>query len=88
VGSPLSNRYSNCNSDNAPGAKFCGNCGRALSKDVAAEGGEPTAAEAIGGVRVAPERPAGDPLEAERKMVMALVRRHQRLDGDEEDLDP
>jgi hypothetical protein len=55
---------------------------------VAAEGGEPTAAEAIGGVRVAPERPAGDPLEAERKMVMALVRRHQRLDGDEEDLDP
>src|SRR5713226_6211396 len=72
-GSPLSNRCSNCNSDNAPGAKFCADCGSALNGDVAAQGGgKRFAAEAVGGVRVAPERPAGDPLDGERKTVTAL----------------
>jgi len=55
-GSPLSNRCSNCNSDDAPGVNFCADCGSALNKDVAAEGGKPSAAEAAGGVRAASER--------------------------------
>ena len=57
-GSPLSNRCSNCNADNAPGAKFCADCGSALGTDVVAEGGKPSAAEADGGVRIAPDVPA------------------------------
>src|ERR1700693_5795547 len=72
-GSPLSNRCSNCDSDNAPGAKFCADCGSALNGDVAGQGGgKGSAVEAVGGVRVAPERPAGDPLDGERKTVTAL----------------
>ena len=71
-GSPLSNSCFNCNSYNAPGAKFCANCGSALSKDVAAEGGKPYPAEAIGGIHIAPERHPSEAIEGERKTVTAL----------------
>jgi len=71
-GSPLSNRCSNCNSDNAPGAKFCADCGGALSRDVSTEGTELSAAEAVGAMRIAPERRTSEALEGERKTVTAL----------------
>src|SRR5229473_4485296 len=71
-GSPLSNRCSKCHSDNAPGAKFCADCGSALGTDVVAEGGKPSAAEAAGGVRIAPERQTSEAIEGERKTVTAL----------------
>src|SRR2546427_10117627 len=88
-GSPLSNRCSNCNSDNAPGAKFCADCGSALNGNVAAQGGgKRSAAEAVGGVRVAPERPAGAPLDGERKTVTALVADIKGSMELLEDLDP
>ena len=64
-GSPLSNRCSKCNSDNAPGAKFCADCGSALGTDVAAEGGKPSATEADGGVRIAPERQTSETIDGE-----------------------
>jgi len=64
-GSPLSNGCSNCNSDNAPGAKFCADCGSALGTDVAAEGGKPSATEADGGVRIAPERQTSETIDGE-----------------------
>jgi class 3 adenylate cyclase len=87
-GSPLSNCCSNCGSDNAPDAKFCADCGSALSKDVAAEGDKPSAAEAVGGVRVAPERLVGDPLDGERKTVTALFADIKGSMDLMEDLDP
>jgi class 3 adenylate cyclase/tetratricopeptide (TPR) repeat protein len=87
-GSPLSNRCSKCNSDNATGAKFCADCGSALNRDVAAEVGRPSAGEAAGGVRVAPERPAGDPLDGERKTVTALFADIKGSMELMEDLDP
>src|SRR5216684_4566998 len=71
-GSPLSNRCSKCNSDNAPGARFCADCGSALGKVVVAEGGKPSAAEADGGVRIAPERQTSETIDGERKTVTAL----------------
>ena len=67
------NRCSKCNSDNAPGAKFCADCGSALGKDVGAEGGKPSAAEADGGVRIAPERQTSETIDGERKTVTALL---------------
>jgi rRNA maturation endonuclease Nob1 len=71
-GSPLSNRCSNCNSDNAPDAKFCADCGGALSRDVSTEGAKPSAAETVGGIRIAPGRQTLELLEGERKTVTAL----------------
>src|SRR5229473_942051 len=71
-GNPLSNRCSKCHSDNAPGAKFCADCGSALGTDVVAEGGKPSAAQAAGGVRIAPERQTSEAIEGERKTVTAL----------------
>src|SRR5713101_3527464 len=72
-GSPLSNRCSNCSSDNAPGAKFCADCGSALGTDAGAESGKLFAAQATGGVRIAPEQPdASTVIEGERKTVTAL----------------
>ena len=71
-GSPLSNRCSNCNSDNPPGAKFCADCGSALSKDVGPELNKPSATEAVGGIRIAPERQPSEAIEGERKTVTAL----------------
>jgi len=72
-GNPLSKRCSKCNSENAPNGKFCADCGRALGKVVVAEGGKPSAAEADGGVRIAPERQTSETIEGERKTVTALL---------------
>src|SRR6266436_1634310 len=66
-GSPLSNRCSSCHSDNAPGAKFCADCGAALGMDVGAEVGKPSASEAAGGVRIAPEPQTSEAIDGERK---------------------
>jgi hypothetical protein len=71
-GSPLSNRCSNCHSNNAPGAKFCADCGSALSNNVGTEGGKSSAAQAAGGVRIAPGPQTSEALEGERKTVTAL----------------
>jgi len=87
-GSPLSNRCSNCNSDNAPSAKFCADCGSALSKDVGTEDGKPSAAEAAGGVRIAPERQTSEAIDGERKTVTALFADIKGSMELMEDLDP
>jgi hypothetical protein len=72
-GNPLSKRCSKCNSDNAPGAKFCADCGSALGTDVVTEDGKPSAAEADGGVRIAPTRQTSETIDGERKTVTALL---------------
>jgi len=87
-GSPLSNRCSKCNSDNAPGARFCADCGSALGKVVVAEGGKPSAAEADGGVCIAPERQTSETIDGERKTVTALFADIKGSTELMEDLDP
>ena len=71
-GAPLANRCGQCGAENPPEKKFCGDCGSALGKDVGAEGGKPSAAEADGGVRIAPERQTSETIDGERKTVTAL----------------
>jgi class 3 adenylate cyclase/tetratricopeptide (TPR) repeat protein len=71
-GAELANRCARCGAENPPEKKFCGDCGSALGKDVGAEGGKPSAAEADGGVRIAPERQISETIQGERKTVTAL----------------
>jgi len=87
-GSLLSNRCPNCHSDNAPGAKFCADCGTSLSKDVGAEGGKPSAAQAAGGIRIAPEPQTSEAVEGERKTVTVLFADIKGSMELIEDLDP
>jgi class 3 adenylate cyclase len=71
-GAALVNRCARCGAENPPAKKFCGDCGSALGTDVVVEGGKPSAGEAAGGVRVAPERQTSETIEGERKTVTAL----------------
>ncbi len=87
-GNPLSKRCSKCNSDNAPDGKFCADCGSALGKVVVAEGGKPSAAEADGGVCIAPERQTSETIDGERKTVTALFADIKGSTELMEDLDP
>jgi class 3 adenylate cyclase/predicted ATPase len=57
-----------CDASNEPGEDFCGECGAAL----VAVAGSPQAASTAPDIRVAPEQPAGDLLDGERKTVTAL----------------
>jgi len=69
----LSNRCSNCNSDNAAGAKFCADCGSALAGHAPSAAISPSpAASTATNIRVTSEQSAGDPLDGERKTVTAL----------------
>src|SRR5713226_3767644 len=72
-GSPLRRRCPKCGAENAPSSAFCEDCGAALAGNAAsAAASSPQAATAARNIRVTPERPAGDPLEGERKTVTAL----------------
>ena len=71
-GAALVNRCARCGAENPPAKKFCGDCGSALGTDMTAEGGKPSAAQAAGGVRIAPERQTSEAIDGERKTVTAL----------------
>jgi len=81
-------RDRNCNSDNAPGAKFCADCGSALGTGVDPEDGKPSVAEAAGGVRIAPELQTSEIIEGERKTVTPLFADIKGSTELMEDLDP
>src|SRR6266849_3370002 len=87
-GAALVNRCAQCGAENPPAKKFCGDCGSALGTDMTAEGGKPSAAEAAGGVRIAPERQTSEAIEGERKTVTALFADIKGSMELMEDLDP
>src|SRR5712691_10843631 len=87
-GAPVANRCARCGAENPPEKKFCGDCGSALGTDVVAEGGKPSAAEADGGVRIAPEWQTSEAIEGERKTVTALFADIKGSMELMEDLDP
>jgi class 3 adenylate cyclase len=89
-GAPFGQRCGKCGFENAPTAKFCGECAAPL-------GGVPTAvaadrrsaaAEASATFHVAPEQPAGDATDGERKTVTALFADIKGSMELMEDLDP
>src|SRR5580658_2454124 len=72
-GSALSSRCPKCGAENAPSSAFCEDCGAALAGHAtSAATSSPQAASTASNIRVTPERPAGDPLDGERKTVTAL----------------
>jgi predicted ATPase/class 3 adenylate cyclase len=87
-GAALVNRCARCGAENPPAKKFCGDCGSALGTDMTAEGGKPSAAEAAGGVRIAPERQTSEAIDGERKTVTALFADIKGSMELMEDLDP
>jgi double zinc ribbon protein len=88
-GSPLSSRSPKCAADNKPTSKFCEECGTALTANAASASlSSPLAAPTAPDIRVAPEQPAGAPLEGERKTVMALFADIKGSMDLIEDLDP
>jgi hypothetical protein len=62
----------NCSFENPPGFDFCGQCAAALHGDTGITKGKGAAAQAAGGVRIAPEQQTSEALEGERKTVTAL----------------
>ncbi len=81
-GSPLSNRCPKCGAENAPSSAFCEDCGTALAGHAA------SAASTAPQIRIAPEQPAGAPLEGERKTVTALFADIKDSTAMMRDLDP
>src|SRR5713226_10068482 len=81
-GSALSNRCPKCGAENAPSSAFCEDCGTALAGHAA------SAASTAPQIRIAPEQPAGAPLEGERKTVTALFADIKDSTAMMRDLDP
>jgi len=73
-----------CGASNEPGEDFCGECGAAL----VAAAGSPQVASTAPDIRIAPEQPAGDLLDGERKTVTALFADIKGSMELMEDLDP
>ena len=74
-GQPLRNRCAKCGSENPPQFKFCGECGAALAGKLQAVSAKAAAIKpASPAIRVAPEAPAGAPLDGE----LCPIRRKMR----------
>ncbi|MGB6553034.1 MAG: adenylate/guanylate cyclase domain-containing protein [Candidatus Binataceae bacterium] len=78
----------NCSFENPSGFDFCGQCAAALHGDTGFTKGKPPAAEAAGGIRLAPEQQTSEALEGERKTVTALFADIKGSTELEQDLDP
>jgi class 3 adenylate cyclase len=78
----------NCSFENPPGFDFCGQCAAALHGDTGITKGKGAAAQAAGGVRIAPEQQTSEALEGERKTVTALFADIKGSMEPIEDLDP
>ena len=78
----------NCSFENPPGFDFCGQCAAALHGDTGITKGKGAAAQAAGGVRIAPEQQTSEALEDERKTVTALFADIKGSTELMEDLDP
>jgi class 3 adenylate cyclase len=88
-GSPLPGRCPKCGAENAPSSAFCEDCGTALAGHAPSAATSPArAASTAPNIRVAPEQPAGELLDGERKTVTALFADIKGSMELIEDLDP